>query len=119
MFIEFNGVNCKPMTRMLAGGKRDEVHKILGDCHAQVVFEKREEVNIRNIFAQIGHLFVAENIQGSRSVFSTSTTTVEEIEKAYERQMAENAAEYLEKQRNMAKERQMAEKAAEYLEKQR
>jgi len=105
MFIEFNGVNCKPMTRMLAGGKRNEVHKILGECHAQVVFEKREEVNIRNIFAQIGHLFVAENIQGSRSVFSTSTTTVEEIEKAYERQMAEKAAEYLEKQRNMAKER--------------
>jgi len=105
MFIEFNGVNCKPMTRMLAGKKRNEVHKLVGDCHAQVVFEKREEVTIRNIFAQIGHLFVAENIQGSRSVFSTSTTTVEDIEKEYERQMAEKALEYLEKQRNMAKER--------------
>lgn len=105
MFIEFNGVNCRPMTRMTAQGKRNESHKILGDCHAQLSFEKREDVTIRNVFEKIGHLFVAENIVGAKNVFSTETVTVKEIERQYEKEMAKKAAEYLEAQRKLIAER--------------
>lgn len=92
---------------MHASTKRGEAHKILGDCHATLHFEKREEVNIRNVFEQVGHLFIAENIVGAKSVFSTEEITVEEIERQYEKEMAEKAAAYLEAQRKLQAERQV------------
>jgi len=101
LFIEFNGCNCKPMTRMTAQAKRAEAHKLLGECHAQIVFEKKEDVTISNVFWHVGHLFIAENIVGASNVFTTETVTIEEVQKEYERSMAKKAEEYLEAQRKL------------------
>jgi len=105
LFIEFNGCNCKPMTRMTAQAKRAEAHKLLGECHAQIVFEKKEDVTITNVFWHVGHLFIAENIVGASNVFNTETITIEEVQKEYERSMAKKAEEYLEAQRKLQAER--------------
>jgi len=102
LFIEFNGISTPPSKKSLAAQKRPEVQAFISDTHATISFEKKQDVTISTVFERVGHLFVADNITGADNAFKTETTTIEQIQKQYEKEMAKRAQEYLEAQRALA-----------------
>jgi len=96
LFVHFNGINCGGLLRGKANGKLKDISRIIGDVHATYKCEDRSDFTIDNVFDQVGHLFVTDNIQGSGSVFKTEWT-LEDVKRQYQKQIEEKREEFLKK----------------------
>jgi len=83
IFISFLGEECSAVKRGKASRQRQPAEKALGHSHAAITFHSKEECTFDALWANLGGIFAADNLNVKKKGWSWEKEKIE-----YEKQMA-------------------------------